>query len=60
VVRLWIAARGSILSWERGASMLEYAFLIALIAIVVVTAALYFGVELNSNFSEVGATMQAA
>lgn len=38
--------------------MLEYAFLIALIAIVVVTAALYFGESLSGDFSEVGETMQ--
>lgn len=40
--------------------MLEYAFLIALIAVVVVTAALFFGEALSSDFSEVGETMQAA
>jgi Flp pilus assembly pilin Flp len=55
----WIAVRGFLFD-DRGASMLEYAFLIALIAIVVVTAALFFGVELSSDFSEVGSTMQAA
>jgi Flp pilus assembly pilin Flp len=44
---------------ERGASMLEYAFLVALIAIVVVTAALFFGERLSSDFSDVGETMQA-
>lgn len=38
--------------------MLEYAFLIALIAIVVATAALFFGESLSSDFGEVGETMQ--
>jgi pilus assembly protein Flp/PilA len=45
---------------EEGASMIEYAFLIALIAIVVVGAALFLGTELNDKFSEVGDTLQAS
>ena len=44
---------------EQGASMVEYAFLIGLIAIVVVASALFLGTELNDKFSEVGDTMSA-
>jgi Flp pilus assembly pilin Flp len=40
--------------------MVEYAFLIGLIAIVVVAAALFLGTELNEKFSDVGQTLQAA
>jgi Flp pilus assembly pilin Flp len=40
--------------------MVEYAFLIGLIAIVVVAAALFLGTELNDSFSDVGQTLQAA
>jgi Flp pilus assembly pilin Flp len=40
--------------------MIEYAFLIALIAIVVVGAALFLGTGLNDKFSEVGDTLQAS
>ena len=36
---------------ERGASLVEYALLLALIAVVCVTALSTFGGELSSNFS---------
>ena len=42
---------------EEGASMVEYAFLIRLIAIVVIAGAILFGTELNDKFSDVGNTM---
>lgn len=58
-MRRAIATPARDLERQRGAAMLEYAFLIALIAIVVVAAAMYFGTELNGNFSDVGETMQA-
>jgi pilus assembly protein Flp/PilA len=44
---------------DEGASMIEYAFLVALIAIVIVGAALFFGTEISNDFSEVGNTMEA-
>ncbi len=40
------------------ASMAEYAFLIALIAMVVLAAALFLGTELSDDYSEVGDTLQ--
>jgi Flp pilus assembly pilin Flp len=43
-----------------GASFLEYAFLVALIAMVVIAAAFLFGTALSGDFSEVGVTMQAS
>ena len=54
---LWAALRSRGLGNESGASMVEYAFLIGLIAIVVVASALFLGTELNDKFSEVGDTM---
>ncbi len=42
---------------ERGASMVEYAFLMGLIAIVVIAGAILLGTELNDKFSDVGNTM---
>jgi pilus assembly protein Flp/PilA len=51
--------RGRFFGDDEGASMIEYAFLVALIAIVIVGAALFFGTEISNNFSEVGNTMQA-
>ncbi len=40
-----------------GASMVEYALLVALIAVVVIAAALFLGTEINDEFSEVGNTV---
>lgn len=59
MLRLWIALQSRVRGDAAGASMLEYAILIAAIAVVVVGAALFFGTELSENFSEVGDTMQA-
>jgi Flp pilus assembly pilin Flp len=60
MLRLWAALQSRLALSDRGASMIEYAFLIALIAIVVVGAALFLGTELNDKFSEVGDTLQAS
>ena len=38
--------------------MVEDAFLIALIAMVVIAGAMFFGTELNDSFTEVGNTVQ--
>jgi Flp pilus assembly pilin Flp len=51
--------RGRFFGDDEGASMIEYAFLVALIALVIVGAALFFGTEISNDFSEVGNTMQA-
>jgi Flp pilus assembly pilin Flp len=51
--------RGFFFGDDEGASMIEYAFLVALIAIVIVGAALFFGTEISNDFSEVGNTMEA-
>ena len=42
---------------EEGASMVEYAFLIGLIAIVVIAGALFLGEQLDTKFDDVGSTM---
>ncbi len=39
--------------------MVEYALLIALIAMVVIAGAIFFGTELSEKFSEFGDTMDA-
>jgi Flp pilus assembly pilin Flp len=39
--------------------MVEYALLVALIAVVVIAAALFLGEEISGKFSEVGATLEA-
>jgi len=37
--------------------MVEYALLVALIAVVVIAAALFLGEEISTKFSEVGDTL---
>ena len=59
VTRLYAAYQSRFTTDNRGASMVEYALLIALIAMVVIAGAIFFGTELSENFSEVGDTMVA-
>ncbi|MCH8129078.1 MAG: Flp family type IVb pilin [Acidobacteria bacterium] len=57
MVRLWTAHRSRFLQDEEGASMVEYALLVALIAVVVIAAALFLGDQISQKFSEVGDTV---
>jgi pilus assembly protein Flp/PilA len=59
MLRLWTAYQSRFLNDEEGASMVEYALLVALIAVVVIAAALFLGTEINDKFSEVGNTVDA-
>ncbi len=59
MLRLWTAYQSRFLKDEEGASMVEYALLVALIAVVVIAAALFLGTEINDKFSEVGGTVDA-
>jgi pilus assembly protein Flp/PilA len=59
MLRLWTAYQSRFLNDEDGASMVEYALLVALIAVVVIAAALFLGTEINDKFSEVGQTVDA-
>jgi len=45
---------------ERGASMVEYALLIALIALVVIAGAAILGTALGVKFGDFGSTVQDA
>jgi pilus assembly protein Flp/PilA len=60
MTRLWAAFQSRFIADDQGASMVEYAFLVALIAIVVVAAALFLGESLSESFSEVGDTLEAS
>ncbi|HEV7888570.1 MAG TPA: Flp family type IVb pilin [Acidimicrobiales bacterium] len=42
---------------ERGASLVEYALLVALIAVVCILAITFVGSRANSKFSEVGSRL---
>jgi pilus assembly protein Flp/PilA len=44
---------------ERGASLVEYALLIALIAMVCVAAVTYFGTETGDTYSRVSSSVRA-
>jgi Flp pilus assembly pilin Flp len=56
--RIWTACQTRFVKDEKGASMMEYAFLIALIALVVIAGALFLGTQISDRLSEVGATLQ--
>ena len=57
MLRIWSALQSRIVGNERGASMVEYALLVALIAVVVIGAALFLGDQISDKFSEVGNTL---
>ena len=59
MLRLWTAYQSRFIKDEEGASMVEYALLVALIAVVVIAAALFLGEEISEKFSEVGETVDA-
>jgi pilus assembly protein Flp/PilA len=59
MLRLWTAYQSRFIQDEEGASMVEYALLVALIAVVVIAAALFLGEEISVKFSEVGDTLQS-
>ena len=44
---------------KKGQDLTEYALLVALIAIIVVLAVLFFGTEVSNFFSTLGATVQS-
>jgi len=52
-MRLWLTERG-----ERGASLVEYALLVALIAVVCIVAVSLLGGNASSKFSSVGSALQ--
>ena len=57
MIRLWTTYQARFVADDRGASMVEYALLVALIAVVVIAAALFLGEEVSEKFSEVGDTI---
>ncbi len=59
LLRLWTAYQSRFIQDEEGASMVEYALLVALIAVVVIAAALFLGDQISTKFSEVGATVDS-
>ncbi len=58
MLRVWTAYQRWFVRDEEGATMVEYALLVALIAVVVIAGALFLGTEISDKFSEVGATLE--
>ena len=54
MLRLWTAFQSRIATEEDGASMVEYALLVALIAIVVIVSITFLAGKINETYSEVG------
>lgn len=56
MLRLWTAYQ-SRFNEEDGASMVEYALLVALIAVIAIVAVAFLGREVSEKFNEVGDTL---
>ena len=52
-----LAARWEFVKDERGASMVEYALLVVLIAIIAVLAITFAGNQVSETFSEIGSAL---
>ena len=56
MIRMWTAIQ-SRLAGEEGASLVEYALLVALIAVVAIVAISVVGEKVSENFSEIAGTL---
>jgi pilus assembly protein Flp/PilA len=56
VLKTWMLAR---CKSERGASLVEYALLVALIAVVCIVAITFLGNSASTKFSQVGGSLNA-
>jgi pilus assembly protein Flp/PilA len=54
VIQAWITAR---IKSDRGASLVEYALLVALIAVVCIVAITFLGQEASDQFDSVGSSL---
>jgi pilus assembly protein Flp/PilA len=58
IVRTWLQAR--LTTTERGASMVEYILLVALIALAVIAAVSFLGGTMTSKFNTEGSQISSA
>jgi pilus assembly protein Flp/PilA len=56
LLKAWIQAH--VAKTDRGASLVEYALLVALIAVVCIVAITFLGSAADQKFSEVGSSIQ--
>ena len=54
MLSVWTAFKAHLDHEEDGASLVEYALLVALIAIVAVVAVTFLGTQVNSQFVDIG------
>jgi len=52
ILKTWLESK--LLKDDRGASMVEYGLLVALIAVIAIVAVKLVGTKVSSNFSNVG------
>ena len=57
MLRLWTAFQSRIVREEEGASMVEYALLVALIAIIAIVAVALVGTKVTGVFQDVADTL---
>ena len=55
VVRTWLSAR--LTKSDRGATMVEYILLVALIALAVIAAVVFLRDQMDAKFNEAGSTV---
>jgi Flp pilus assembly pilin Flp len=58
VLKTWLQARFS--KDERGANLVEYILLVALIALAVIAAVVFLRGQVNSKFDETGSTLSSS
>jgi len=57
---IWPYLRARLALDQRGASLVEYAFLVALIAVVCIVAIAFLGTSASSRYSNIGSQVQAS
>ena len=57
MTHLWVAVQSRRLTDEEGASLVEYALLVALIAVVAIVAITVVGEAVSSNFDNVSSNL---
>jgi pilus assembly protein Flp/PilA len=55
--RLYVAAQSRLATMEHGASLVEYALLLALVALVAIAAVRIVGENVTSDFDEIGSSL---
>ena len=60
MLRLWTAYQSRFIREEKGATMVEYGLMVALIAVVVIAAVTLIGDNLSDTFNDVGTEVGTA